>query len=75
MAILTQDRAILDDPVERQAIIDSGAVMIALGNGEYTTWEKLRCVVNHWDVIERLLRTPGPAAVTLLLSETRFEQF
>jgi hypothetical protein len=37
MAILTQDRAILDDPVERQAIIDSGAVMIALGNGEYTT--------------------------------------
>ncbi len=74
MAILTQDRAIIDEATERQAIVDSEAKVIALGKANYTTWEKLRCVVNHWEAVDRLLRAPGPQAITLLLSEARFER-
>jgi len=75
MAILTQDCAILDDPDERQAVIDSGAVLLALGSGEYTTWQKLRCVVSHWERIEQMLKSPGPAAAILFLSEFRLVTF
>ncbi len=77
MAVLTQDRTILgivlaeqgEITSERQAVIDSRAHVIAFGNADYSTWDKLRCVVNHWDVIDAMLRRDGPQAVTLLLSK------
>ena len=72
MAILTQDQAILRGP-ERQAIIDSGAKVLALGNARYTTWHKLRCVVQHWDAVETVLAAPGPKAIVLRLSGTTIE--
>ena len=75
MAILTQDRAILQHGAERQAIIDSQATVIAFGNAHYSTWDKLRCVLNHWDAIDALLRGTGPQAVTLLLTDVRHEEF
>jgi hypothetical protein len=83
MAILTQDTAILGTDEarqgvitdERKSIIDHGAHVIALGNAKYSTWHKLRCVVQHWDLIEELLRAPGPHAVRLLLSKATVETF
>jgi hypothetical protein len=81
MAVLTQDRTILgiDELAqgtvtgERKAIIESRAHVIALGSAGYSTWDKLRCVINHWDVIDALLGDPGPRAVTLLLSKATVE--
>jgi hypothetical protein len=67
MAILTQDTAILEG-LERQTVIDSGAKVVALANAKYSTWQKLRCVVQHWDAVERLLAEGGPGAVVLSLS-------
>jgi hypothetical protein len=75
MAILTQDRAILDDPEERQTVVEQEAKLIAFGKADYSTWQKLRCVVTHWDSIEDLLNAPGPQAVTLFLTEARVETF
>jgi hypothetical protein len=76
MAALTQDRTILGvveaaagiTSSERQAVIESEAHIVAFGNARYSTWDKLRCVVNHWDVIDQLLQLPGPRAVELFLS-------
>jgi hypothetical protein len=53
MVILTQDRAILDTGGERQSVIDSRARVIALGRAEYNTWQKLRCLVTHWEAVEQ----------------------
>lgn len=77
MAILTQDRTILGIQEaaqgvitgERQAVINSRAHVVALGSAGYSTWAKLRCIVNHWDVVDTLLNDAGPRAVTLLLSK------
>lgn len=82
MAALTQDRSLLGiveaaqgiTTSERQAAIDSKAHIIAFGNAGYSTWDKLRCVVNHWDVIDTMLREEGPQAVVLLLSRVDVEQ-
>jgi hypothetical protein len=76
MAVLSQDRTILGVEEfavgivtgERQGVIDSRAHVIALGNAGYSTWDKLRCVVSHWNVVDALLNEPGPRAVVLLLS-------
>jgi hypothetical protein len=81
MAVLTQDRTILgiDELAqgvvtgERQAVIDNRAHVVALGSAGYSTWDKLRCVINHWDVIDAMLKNPGPQAVTLLLSKISVE--
>ena len=55
MAILTQDRAILDDVDERQAITASTAIVFALAKGDYTVWDKFRCVARNWSVISERL--------------------
>jgi hypothetical protein len=73
MAILTQDRAILEDADERQVLVESEARLIALGNGNYTAWQKLRCLLVHWDLIEDLLQKDGPSAIVLLLSRADTE--
>lgn len=82
MAILTQDAAILGlrqkrqqgiVTVERQAIISNGAHVLAFGDAKYTQWQKLRCLLAHWDGITKLLGTPGPRAGVLLISELRQE--
>jgi hypothetical protein len=81
MGILTQDAAILGvrqrrqgvTTTERQAIVDSAAHIFALGDAQYTMWQKLRCVVTHWDAIGEMLRRPGPQAAVLLLSTLRVE--
>jgi hypothetical protein len=81
MAVLTQDRTILGIDEfgqgvvtgERQAVIDSKAHVVALGNARYSTWDKLRCVVNHWDAIDALLNSAGPQAITLQLSKVAIE--
>jgi hypothetical protein len=81
MAVLTQDRTILRIEQsrqgiitgERQAVIDSRAHVIAFGDAGYTTWDKLRCVVNHWDVVDTLLNDDGPQAAILLLSKAAVE--
>lgn len=84
MAVLTQDRTLLGSvpatrgiiTPERQAIIESGAHVVALGNGNYSTWDKLRCLLNHWDAVDRVLRDPtSPQAVTLYLSRVDVERF
>jgi hypothetical protein len=83
MAILTQDTAILGAAEarqgvitgERKAIVDHRAHVIALGNAKYSTWHKLRCVVQHWDLIEEMLGEPGPQAARLLLSKATVETF
>lgn len=68
MAILTQDRAILEIDSERQTVIDHGAKVLALGNASYSTWDKLRCLMNHWDVIDQMLAAEGPQAAVFYLS-------
>ncbi|HTW42734.1 MAG TPA: hypothetical protein VMD79_10515 [Solirubrobacteraceae bacterium] len=76
MAILTQDRRLLGiqqaaegrTTSERQAVIDSKAHVIAFGQAKYSDWDKLRCLLNHWDAVDKMLREAGPRAVTLLLS-------
>ncbi len=68
MTILTQDRVILSLDGERQTVIDSAARVVALGNAQYDTWQKLRCLVTHWDEVELVLRGDGPAGLTLWLS-------
>jgi hypothetical protein len=81
-AILTQDSEILGikqkqqgiTTGERQAVIDHRAHLLALGNGQYSVWDKMRCVARHWETIARLLSEPGPRAVVLLLSEARIEE-
>ncbi len=72
MAILTQDQAILRG-LERQAVVNSRAKILALGNARYTTWHKLRCVVQHWDAVAAVLSGPGPKAIVLRLSSTTIE--
>lgn len=82
MAILTQDQAILgiaqaaDGHItsERQAVIDSRAHIIAFGQAQYSDWNKLRCLVNHWDAIEQLLQEDGPRAITLQLTRASLLQ-
>jgi hypothetical protein len=82
MAVLTQDSTLLGSAAakqgvttgERQAVIDSQAHVVALGNAKYSSWDKLRCLLNHWDAIDRLLRDDGPAAVTLYLTRVDVEQ-
>jgi len=54
---------------ERPSVTDSGAYVIAFRNAGYSTWDKLRCVVTHWDVIDELLDQEGPRAALLLLSK------
>ncbi|MGH2878496.1 MAG: hypothetical protein ACRDK4_02680 [Solirubrobacteraceae bacterium] len=68
MAILTQDCAILESQGERQTVVDSGARVVALGNAQYDVWQKLRCLVTHWEAVEEVLNGDGPSAVTLWLS-------
>jgi hypothetical protein len=68
MAILTQDCVILDRKGERQTVVESAARVVALGNAQYDVWQKLRCLVTHWEAIDALLRADGPAALTLWLS-------
>lgn len=68
MAILTQDAAILDVNSERQTVIDNDVKIFAFGRATYSTWEKLRCVVNHWEAIEDMLGAPGPQAGVMFLS-------
>jgi hypothetical protein len=82
MAALTQDRTLLGIAEasqglvtsERKAVIDSRAHVIAFGNARYSTWDKLRCVVNHWDAIDAMLRQGGPHALVLLLSRAEVVQ-
>ena len=84
MAVLTQDCTLLGSvpaargivTAERQAIIDAGARVLALGNGNYSTWDKLRCLLNHWGDVDRVLRGAAtPQAVTLYLSRVKVERF
>jgi hypothetical protein len=74
-AILTQDRAILDDPYERAVVVEAGASIIAFGDGNMPQWNKLRCLIVHWAVIERILAEPGPQAVTIWLTKHKVERF
>lgn len=69
MAILTQDCAILDNDDERDAVRSAGAKVIALGNGEYSVWSKLRCIAIHWNAIETLLAGGGAGAAIAHLSK------
>jgi hypothetical protein len=84
MAILTQDASILGVrqrlqqglvTAERQAIIDSGSHVVAFGDAKYTQWQKLRCVLSHWDAIAAILDKPGPQAGLLRLGSFRQETF
>lgn len=68
MAILCQDSAILEVKDERDALVESEGVLIALGDAQYTTWDKARCLFRHWDEIETVLKAGGPAAIKLYLS-------
>ena len=70
MAILTQDRAILDDVDERQAITASSAIVFALAKGDYTVWDKFRCVARNWSIISETLAESGPRGVVLWLSRS-----
>ncbi len=82
MAILTQDAAILGlrqrlqqgiVTAERQAVVDNAAHVFAFGDAKYSQWQKLRCLLGHWDAIAALLDTPGPQAGVLHLSSFRAE--
>jgi hypothetical protein len=83
MGILTQDSAILGVgqkqqgiiSAERQAIIEHSAHVFALGDAKYTMWQKLRCVMTHWDAIDGMLGKQGPQAAILLLSRLGVETF
>jgi hypothetical protein len=75
MAILTQDRAILESPGERQTVVDSGACVVALGNGDYSTWDKFRCIAKHWELVSQTLAEVGPRAIVLSLSDRHIETF
>lgn len=76
MAVLTQDSTLLGikqaaegrTTSERQAVIDSKAHVIAFGQAKYSDWDKLRCLLNHWDAVGQMLEEAGPRAITLLLS-------
>lgn len=74
-AILTQDRAILDDADERAVLIEVGASIVAFGDGEMPQWNKLRCLIAHWPIIEATLAKPGPQAVTVWLTKHHVETF
>ncbi len=82
MAILTQDAAILGIrqrlqqgivTAERQAVVDNAAHVFAFGDAQYSQWQKLRCLLDHWDAIMALLDTLGPQAGVLHLSSFRVE--
>lgn len=75
MAILTQDCAILRNPEERDAIVEAGAKVIALGRAEYSVWTKMRCLAIHWTPIEQILAAPDARAVTVHLSKYEVEDF
>jgi hypothetical protein len=34
--------------------------VFALGNADYTVWQKLQFLAIHWDVLDRLLQKLGP---------------
>lgn len=74
-AILTQDRAILDDADERAILIEVGASIVAFGDAEMPQWNKLRCLIAHWPLIETTLAKPGPQAITIWLTKQQVEAF
>jgi len=74
-AILTQDRAILDDPDERAVLIEVEASIVAFGDANMLQWNKLRSLITHWHTIEQTLLLPGPQAITIWLSQHKIELF
>lgn len=59
--IISRDHNIRENPLERAAVRDSGARMVAL-SGEHAgdKWVQLELVMRHWRKIERLTSQPGP---------------
>jgi hypothetical protein len=50
-----------------------GSSWTSFGDAKYSQWQKLRCLLRHWDAIAALLDTPGPQAGVLYLSSFRAE--
>ncbi|WP_210492271.1 hypothetical protein [Patulibacter sp. SYSU D01012] len=64
-AILTQDKAILQQGPERDALCQSGGILIAYARANYDVLVKLGCFALNWPVIKAMLDNPGPQAIVL----------
>jgi PIN domain-containing protein len=53
--IVSCDLAIVENDAERQAVLDSGAQIIAFGKASYNRWDMMRGLCRHWLSIERHL--------------------
>jgi hypothetical protein len=45
---LSQNRAILESDVERQAVVDAKAGIVFLGTGQERSWLVMRLLLNQW---------------------------
>lgn len=62
--ITTRDSRIKHRLAELEAVVDSGARMVALSGHEAgTVWEQLEVLLSRWRAIEELLAQPGPFTV------------
>src|SRR5439155_17205609 len=58
--IITGDLGIFRTASERQAVIRVGARIIGYARADYTGWEKLAGLTQHWTRIQEQLGIPGP---------------
>jgi hypothetical protein len=55
--IVSCDLAIVENDDERQAVIDSGAQIVAFAHANYNRWDMMRGLCRHWLSVQRHLET------------------
>jgi PIN like domain len=68
-ALLTCDMAIVRNPEERQAVVDSGLRDVGFASAQYDGWTQMRVVTNHWDRLASELDAEGPVIIRLSIAQ------
>ncbi len=55
LVIVSCDLAIVENQDERDAVVESGARLVAFGRASYSRWDMMRGLCRHWLSIERHL--------------------
>ena len=51
--VITQDKSILRNPPQKRLLRQYKATMFFLTGGNRASWDKLRLIAHHWDLIEQ----------------------
>jgi PIN like domain len=70
-AILTADLSIASTPTEIATVQRVGARLAGFADAQYTAWQMLRALAQHWEDIEQALGGTGPVILRLHASARR----